>query len=82
MAITLFSSKTGGKVCHRNQNLSDEGTMMAEQVKVESNCEDCNIEFVSMEFKGVSPQPKCPACLDLFEQSLIDSTEYTEYPES
>jgi hypothetical protein len=56
--------------------------MMAEQVKVESNCEDCNIEFVSMECKGVSPQPKCPACLDLFEQSLIDSTEYTEYPES
>ena len=50
---------------------------MSDQIKVTSNCEDCKIEFTSMEFKGVPPQPKCPACLDNFEQSLIDETEYS-----
>lgn len=50
---------------------------MSEKMEVKTICEDCKIEFKSMEFQGVPPQPKCPACLDNFEQSLIDSSEYS-----
>lgn len=50
---------------------------MSDQNEVTSNCEDCKLEFKSMEFIGVPPQSKCPLCLDNFEQSLIDETEYS-----